>query len=230
MAAVSAGGFTDKIAAGSPATRSLQTIGFSSSGMANFNSDNLPKMQAYVNIDGTVPKYIATSSDADVNGDEKISLPTSWEKAGAATVIIGTTVPLLSSVAAGIVLNLHPDIGPPYASPSECDKGVLWGGTFIDWAIVGSIGSRVAYQALRDISSVTIQETTANVYVVENPRSPQNRQKNDFLVTRESAECQIFGSPFSTLIYFSGKMHGDICDNQVGSQLVVRGDVFISRK
>jgi hypothetical protein len=221
------GGFLDKIAAGSPATKSLQTMD-----TRNFNSVNIPLMAAYKNPDGTAPSFIATSSDADVDGDGKISLPAEWGASGAsAAVVLATLVPALAEVAASIISRFHPDVGPPYATPSECDKGVAWGGTFTDTAVVGTIGSRVAYQALRDISTATITSTfDLLIQAAEIGQPNDGKELNDFLVTQQSAECQYPGSPFSTKIFFPGKMHGDVSDFTVGEDLFGRGDVFIPRR
>jgi hypothetical protein len=89
----------------------------------------------------------------------------------------------------------------------------------------------VAYQALRDISTATITSTfDLLIQAAEIGQPNDGKELNDFLVTQQSAECQYPGSPFSTKIFFPGKMHGDVSDFTVGEDLFGRGDVFIPRR
>ena len=56
--------------------------------------------------------------------------------------------------------------------------------------------------------------------MVETPYPDNFHPVNDFLVTRPSAEYS--GSPFKSpnRLFFQGKMHGNICDREVGDKLV----------
>jgi hypothetical protein len=186
--------------------------------------DNVPKLIAYQNPDGTKPLFDAVSADADVDGDGKISMPTRFLTGATAVAgVIDAASPVLAGLGALIVADLHPDVAGPYMDPSECDPGIAW-----DGMMLGSIGARVAYEALRDISGANIVED--GIYIDVNESPSYDPQPNDFLVTRDSAEFRGWKMPIQTIIFVQGKMHGNVSDAQVGNILKNRGDVFLERK
>jgi hypothetical protein len=199
---------------------------------------NLPKLASHENFrlrggqpvkDGTRPTFFATASDADVNQDGKISLPRSWQGAGAAA--LATANPNVAACAGAIISLLHPDVGPPFAAPSETDLSGKWDG-WSGWLVTGTLGARVAYQALRDIDRAAVKNEASGVFVMEYERGKNDRQVNDFLVTRASAECRFRGSPFVTgqWLSFQGKMHGNVCDKEVGQELCGRKVLMVPYK
>jgi hypothetical protein len=210
----------------SPATHDLQTHI-----LTQFNYENLPKLFEHKNAgddNKTKPTFLATASDSDIvpmRGvkDGRISLPLKWEaEVGALCVLTG-------GVGSSVLINkLHTDVAPPFSppSPDETAPGVKWEGGLVGELLLGTIGSRMAYEALGDIQNVTVNAYSSVDFTVAEEPLLHGREVNDFLVTKTSALFP--GSPFvsSPSLFFQGKMHGNVCDDEVAAKLLAQPTVF----
>jgi len=209
------GGVIDPDAAGSPATQALLT-----SSAFTFNTANVPKLNAYTNPadnNFTRPSYLCASSDADINGDGEIAIPPTWA-AEILALEVGTVIG--PQLIANLLL-FKTDTGAPYAF-KETRPAYKYDGFLIGFHVTGTLGARMAYHALRDVSAVTLRKNAdGSVAAITEFNQPQG-ELNDFLVTKSSAEFRFPGAPFFSppTMYFPGKMHGNVCDREVGAMMI----------
>jgi hypothetical protein len=209
----------------SPATHDLQTHI-----LTQFNYKNLPKLFDHKNAgdeNKTRPTFLATASDSDIiprrgMKDGRISLPLRW-KAEVSAICI-----LTGTVSSGLINQLQMDVAPPFSppSPDETTPGVRWEGGLVGKLLLGTIGSRMAYKALGDIQNVTVNAYSSVDFAISEEPLRHGREVNDFLVTKTSALFP--DSPFISgpSLFFQGKMHGNVCDDEVAARLLAQPAVF----
>jgi hypothetical protein len=189
--------------------------------MMNVNRTNLQDLRDYTNgldRDRTSPTFISTASDANIDGNPRISLPSAWAASWAQIEMKFGIVGLAAK------RRLKIDDGPPYSPPAadETALAVKWdGGGFSAYFVVDTLGVRFAYNALRDIDRVAfIPDAKWGRSVWEFPTG--SPRLNDFLVSETSGFCFVPGSPFRWGIFIPGKMHGNVCDKETGAFLIRR--------
>ena len=228
------GGIVSPQEAGSPATAALRTAS-----MQIFNRTNVDALENYKNEDATEPVFICTASDADLKPtDNQISLPADYAGGAQAAIAALSIFPPLEGITQAIIADLNIDLGPPYSpnngifvppplkGPDETQFGIKWDG-LVGLFVTGTIGSRTAYHALREIKEVRFRPgPLIGTSITEVSRDSNKLQPNDFLVTRSSGLFE-YGAPtrFITFkdLYFHGKeakMHGNVGGKEVGEELI----------